>query len=142
MYAEDAGLLHEGRVEDPAIFTRILKRAGDDPDKAKDRIAQLFTAMQNDRGQYGDDDIACFNGGLFKTTATADLAAWREQWLNPEGWLDWLQTGEEHAAAYGWAGYTPAMPDEAILRRLLALNLERTKSDKAAAKEAETEETT
>jgi hypothetical protein len=29
------------------------------------------------------------------------------------------------AAAYGWTDYTPAMPDEEILRRLLALNLER-----------------
>ena len=26
------------------------------------------------------------------------------------------------AAAYGWQDYTPAMPDEEILRRLLALN--------------------
>ncbi len=29
------------------------------------------------------------------------------------------------AAAYGWADYSPEMPDEEILRRLLALNLER-----------------
>ncbi len=29
------------------------------------------------------------------------------------------------AAAYGWDDYTPAMPDEEILRRLLALNLAR-----------------
>ena len=29
------------------------------------------------------------------------------------------------AAAYGWADYTPEMRDEEILRRLLALNLER-----------------
>ena len=29
------------------------------------------------------------------------------------------------AAAYGWADYTPAMPDDEILRRLLALNHER-----------------
>jgi hypothetical protein len=29
------------------------------------------------------------------------------------------------AAAYGWADYTPAMTDDEILRRLLALNLER-----------------
>jgi type II restriction/modification system DNA methylase subunit YeeA len=29
------------------------------------------------------------------------------------------------AAAYGWGDYTPEMPDEAILRRLLALNLVR-----------------
>jgi hypothetical protein len=30
------------------------------------------------------------------------------------------------AAAYGWTDYTPEMPDEEVLRRLLALNLERT----------------
>ncbi|MEQ1555495.1 MAG: hypothetical protein ABL915_01680 [Gallionella sp.] len=29
------------------------------------------------------------------------------------------------AAAYGWTDYTPAMSDDEILRRLLALNLER-----------------
>lgn len=29
------------------------------------------------------------------------------------------------AAAYGWSDYTPEMPDEEILRRLLALNLKR-----------------
>ena len=29
------------------------------------------------------------------------------------------------AAAYGWDDYSPEMPDEQILRRLLALNLER-----------------
>jgi hypothetical protein len=29
------------------------------------------------------------------------------------------------AAAYGWSDYTSAMPDDEILRRLLALNLER-----------------
>ncbi len=29
------------------------------------------------------------------------------------------------AAAYGWADYTATMPDEEILRRLLALNLAR-----------------
>jgi hypothetical protein len=31
------------------------------------------------------------------------------------------------AAAYGWTDCTPDMPDEEILRRLLALNLERAK---------------
>lgn len=29
------------------------------------------------------------------------------------------------AATYGWMDYTPDMPDEEILRRLLAINLER-----------------
>lgn len=31
------------------------------------------------------------------------------------------------AAAYGWSDYTLAMPDDEILKRLLALNLERAK---------------
>ena len=32
------------------------------------------------------------------------------------------------AAAYGWDDYSPAMPDEEILGRLLALNLERSQA--------------
>jgi hypothetical protein len=36
------------------------------------------------------------------------------------------------AAAYGWADYTPSMPDEEILRLLLALNLERSSGTEAA----------
>lgn len=32
------------------------------------------------------------------------------------------------AAAYGWTDYTSALPDNEILRRLLALNLERAKA--------------
>jgi len=34
------------------------------------------------------------------------------------------------AAAYGWTDYTPQMADEEILRRLLALNLERSARSK------------
>jgi hypothetical protein len=42
----------------------------------------------------------------------------------------WLAQAHESldaavAVANGWADYTPAMPDEEILRRLLALNRER-----------------
>jgi type II restriction/modification system DNA methylase subunit YeeA len=42
-------------------------------------------------------------------------------------WLDnaHKQLDAAVAAAYGWADYTPEMPDEEILRRLLKLNLER-----------------
>jgi hypothetical protein len=36
------------------------------------------------------------------------------------------------AAAYGWDDYTPDMLDEEILRRLLALNLERSRRSGAA----------
>ncbi len=46
------------------------------------------------------------------------------------GKAQWLATAHAEldaavANAYGWADYTPAMPDEEILSRLLALNLER-----------------
>lgn len=32
------------------------------------------------------------------------------------------------AAAYGWTDYTPALPDDEILRRLLDLNLQRSRA--------------
>jgi type II restriction/modification system DNA methylase subunit YeeA len=42
-------------------------------------------------------------------------------------WLDMAHRALDSAvaAAYGWTDYTPEMPDEEILRRLLALNLQR-----------------
>ena len=42
-------------------------------------------------------------------------------------WLDMAHKALDQAvaAAYGWTDYTPEMPDEEILRRLLTLNLER-----------------
>lgn len=74
MYAEDEGLLHEGISDDPQIFTAILKSARDDAERAGKRIANLFTAMQNG-GSYGNDDIAWFNGGLFKVIEVPSLKA-------------------------------------------------------------------
>ena len=42
------------------------------------------------------------NGALFQAiaAAAAELVAWRERWLNPEGWLDWVSTPEEQAAGF------------------------------------------
>ena len=47
-----------------------------------------------------------------------------------KGEVQWLEDAHRTldatvARAYGWDDYTPAMPDEEILRRLLALNLQR-----------------
>lgn len=69
MFAEDENVLPGN------IFTEILKNAGNDTDKAGKRIHKLFTAMQNNGGEYGDHDIAWFNGGLFKTIDLPDLSA-------------------------------------------------------------------
>ena len=45
-------------------------------------------------------------------------------------WLDAAHKALDIAVAqaYGWADYTAAMPDEEILKRLLVLNLERSKT--------------
>jgi hypothetical protein len=60
---------------------------------------------------------------LKKRTLTALYNA-RPAWLG----LAHKALDQAVAAAYGWTDYTPAMPDDEILRRLLALNLERSKS--------------
>ncbi|MDR2836973.1 MAG: class I SAM-dependent DNA methyltransferase, partial [Azonexus sp.] len=67
MFAEDESLLPFG------IFTELLKHAGEDADKAARRIDKLFRAMQQKGGDYGDHDIAWFNGGLFKHIAIPQL---------------------------------------------------------------------
>jgi hypothetical protein len=69
MFAEDEQLLPAG------IFTDLLKNAGSDADKATRRIEKLFTAMQKKGGDYGDHDIAWFNGGLFKNIEIPPLTA-------------------------------------------------------------------
>ncbi|QNH00294.1 class I SAM-dependent DNA methyltransferase [Pseudomonas sediminis] len=89
MYAEDEGLLHEGPSEETHIFTSILKSARDDTERARKRINALFSAMQQG-GAYGNDDIAWFNGGLFKVIDipplhSDDLATLRAAAEN----LDW-----------------------------------------------------
>ena len=42
-----------------------------------------------------------------------------------------LNLDQAVAAAYGWPNFTPATPDDDILKRLLALNLERASSAQA-----------
>lgn len=74
MYAEDEELLHEGVSDDPKIFAAILKSARDDTARATKRIGDLFAAMR-DGGNYGHDDIAWFNGGLFKVIDIPPLEA-------------------------------------------------------------------
>ena len=85
MFAEDEELLPSH------VFTELLKNAKGDAEKASKRIAKLFAAMQEKTGgEYGDQDIAWFNGGLFKTIdipplTPADLAALHQAAAN----MDW-----------------------------------------------------
>ncbi len=82
MFAEDEGLLARG------LFTSLLGKTADDPARASNRLTALFTAMQGG-GDYGDEAIAWFNGGLFQTVAVpplekSDLAA-----LHRAADMDW-----------------------------------------------------
>lgn len=68
LFAEDENLL-------PAnLFADLLKNALNDPGKAGQRLGKLFAAMQHPAGEYGDHDIAWFNGGLFNVIDIPPLA--------------------------------------------------------------------
>lgn len=46
--------------------------------------------------------------------------------VDPDGtWYTFERGAKKTGGGDGWADYTPEMPDEEILRRLLALNLQR-----------------
>lgn len=92
MFAEDENLLPGN------VFTEILKNAGNDADKAGNRIGKLFAAMQKKTGgEYGDHDIAWFNGGLFKTTDVPALI------------VDDLSALYEAAASMDWRAIDPTI---------------------------------
>jgi hypothetical protein len=82
MFAEDEGLLPRG------IFTGLLAKAADDPARAANRLTALFTAMQNG-GDYGDDTIAWFNGGLFAAIAVPPLERAELAALQHAADMDW-----------------------------------------------------
>ncbi len=73
MFAEDEGLLNATVTDDIHIFTNILKAAHKDTKKAANSLQRLFSAMQQQGGQYGSDDIHWFNGGLFKKIDIPEL---------------------------------------------------------------------
>ena len=66
MFAEDAGLLPE------KLFETVLDRSNPDAAKARLRLGQLFEAMQAG-GDFALENIAWFNGGLFKNIAVPEL---------------------------------------------------------------------
>jgi len=82
MFAEDEGLLPYD------IFTRLLEKAAADPARAVNRLAALFQAMQKG-GDYGDEPIAWFNGGLFKEIEVPPLTAADIAALQRAARMDW-----------------------------------------------------
>ena len=84
LFAEDAGLLPE------KLFERLLDKSRSDPARLSTRLQALFTSMQKG-GDFGADDIAWFNGGLFETVDVLPLAAAEITLLHAASRLDWSE---------------------------------------------------
>ncbi|MDP2171442.1 MAG: class I SAM-dependent DNA methyltransferase [Rhodocyclaceae bacterium] len=82
MFAEDENLLPRG------IFTGLLTKAAADPARATNRLAALFSAMR-DGGDYGNETIAWFNGGLFATVEVPALTREDVVALQRAADMDW-----------------------------------------------------
>lgn len=82
MFAEDEGLLPRG------VFTGVLVKAANDPTRAANRLTALFSAMQTG-GDYGDETIPWFNGGLFATVAVPPLEKDDIAALQRAAGMDW-----------------------------------------------------
>lgn len=94
LFAEDAELL-------PAkMFERLLDKSQADPAKLSTRLEALFASMQKG-GDFGADDIAWFNGGLFEKIVGA-------QFIAPL--LDITEIKILHEAAkLDWSGIEPSI---------------------------------
>ena len=121
-----ADLAPQARPHAEAI-ARAAKRLVDlretwlNPPEWSERIAEVVPlGMQHSPYPQRIVAKAGFDKELAKRTLT-NLYNQRPAWLaQAHAALD-----AAVAAAYGWADYSPALPDDEILRRLLALNLER-----------------
>lgn len=89
LFAEDVELLPKG------LFEAILKRFAEDPARLRGKMDELFGAMATG-GDFGLDEIAFFNGGLFDDAPALELT--------PAG-IDALK----RAAAQDWAAVEPSV---------------------------------
>ena len=82
MFAEDAGLL-PGK-----LFERLLEKSQTNPAKLSTRLESLFASMR-EGGDFGADDIAWFNGGLFEKIEVLPLDTAEIKILYEATKLDW-----------------------------------------------------
>ncbi len=82
LFAEDAELL-PGK-----LFERLLDKSQTDPVKLSTRLEALFTSMRKG-GDFGADDIAWFNGGLFEKVEVLPLESAEIKILFQASKLDW-----------------------------------------------------
>lgn len=119
---------HAERIATAAKRLNDLREAWLNPPEWTHRVPEV-TPLGMDHSPYPDriEPKPGISGAdlkaLQKRTLT-NLYNARPAWLA----LAHQQLDQAVAAAYGWADYTAAMPDDDILKRLLALNLARTTS--------------
>ena len=82
LFAEDAQLL-PGK-----LFEKLLNKSQTDPDKLSTRLESLFASMRQG-GDFGADDIAWFNGGLFEQIEVLPLTTPEIKTLYEAAKLDW-----------------------------------------------------
>ena len=133
-----AGLAGEVRIHAIAIGycaarLNALREAWLNPPEWTERVPEVVPHGMAS-SPYPDRIVARpgFERELAKRTLTA-LYNERPQWLDDAHKALDIAT----ARAYGWTDYTPDMPEEEILRRLLKLNQERAAVEQQAGKTAE-----
>lgn len=82
LFAEDVELLPKG------LFQTILTKSKDDPDRLKKQMDGLFGAMRTG-GDFGVDEIAYFNGGLFDDAEAIELTEGEAEILLDAARQDW-----------------------------------------------------
>jgi hypothetical protein len=83
MFAEDIGLLPKD------LFLRTVAGSKWEPKKLTRLLADLFGAMAQKDGTFGADDIAWFNGGLFKDADVIELTPTEIRLLAAAAAFDW-----------------------------------------------------
>lgn len=91
MFAEDIRLLPEG------LFTKLLEGSRRNPTRLASRAQELFLKMA-EGGDYGADEIAYFNGGLFAEPGALSLTSKEIGVLLEAARLDW---GSVEPAIFG-----------------------------------------
>jgi len=118
---------HAAAIAEAAFKLNALRERWLNPPEWTDRVPEVVPLGMS-TSPYPDRIVAKagHEAELAKRTLT-NLYNQRPAWLaQAHAALD-----AAVAAAYGWADYTAAMPDEEILRRLLALNRERSAAEAA-----------
>ena len=82
LFAEDTGLLPDG------LFTDIIRRRKDDPERFARVVRSLFEAMA-EGGDFGALEVRHFNGDLFRDVEVLDLTEDEIEAIHQAARLDW-----------------------------------------------------